>query len=73
MTEGLDGAWQNLVLPQDVQLNLPMPRLASDDQRNWPCLVLQVMTEGRDGTLQNLVLQQEAKLNLAIPCLAKND
>ena len=29
MTKGLHGMWQNRVLPQDVQLNLAMPRLAS--------------------------------------------
>ena len=36
MTEGLRRTWQNRVLPQDIQLNLAMPRLA-----------LQVMTEGQ--------------------------
>ena len=49
----IDGTWQNRVLPQQVQLNLAMPRLASNDEGATPvstivpCLAVQMMTEGQ--------------------------
>ena len=49
----IDGSWWNCVLQQDIQFNLAMPHLASNDQGPtpacslWPCLAVQVMTEGK--------------------------
>ena len=53
----IDGTWQNRVLPQDVQLTLAMPRLASHECRDdqgatpvhtiWPCLAVQAMCYSR--------------------------
>ena len=49
----IDRTWKNCVPPQDVQLNLAMPRLASNARGPapafsfWPYLAVQVMTEGQ--------------------------
>ena len=58
----IDGTWQNSVRPQDMQLNLALPCLASNDRGPVPTSILilamprqlwmQVMTEGQHQNTQ---------------------
>ena len=62
----IDRTWQTCVLPLEIQLNLAMPCLASNDQKLvpafsfWPYLTVQVMTN-------------TCKHNLAMTRCASND